>query len=65
MRPKAQLDAFAEPAVCADHPSANILGVAEAAERHRLQFRRAGALGQLQPHPMFPEASVEVAAWKT
>src|SRR5712671_2586436 len=35
-KPLAQLDTFAEPAVCTDHPSANVLGVAEAAERHGL-----------------------------
>jgi len=30
----AQLDTLAEPAVCADHASAHVLGVTEAAERH-------------------------------
>ena len=61
----AQLDAFAEPVVCADHPSANILSVTEAAERHGLEFGRAGAPCQVEPDPVFPEAAVEVAAWET
>jgi hypothetical protein len=43
--PLGQFDAFAEPAVCADHPSANVFPVTETAKRHRLKLGRAGTPG--------------------
>ena len=40
--PLTEFDAQAEPVVCADHPSANVLGVAETAEGHGFKLDRAG-----------------------
>jgi hypothetical protein len=40
--PFTEFYAQAEPVVCADHPSANVLGVAETAEGHGFKLDRAG-----------------------
>src|SRR5262252_2100191 len=63
--PLAQLDALTEPVVRADHPSADIFGVAEAAEGHRLQLCRTGAPRQLQRDAVFLQTAFDVAARKT
>ena len=60
-----QFDALAEPGVCTDHPSANVFGITEAAERHGFHLGRPGTSGQLQCDPVFSQAALDVASRKT
>ena len=61
----AKLDALAEPVVRADHPSANVLGIAEPAKGHGFKLGRADTSRQFQRDAMFPQAALKVALWKT
>ena len=55
-----EFDATLEVAVRAHHPAAHILGVAEAAERLRLEFQRAGLPSEFQALPMRSQATLDV-----
>src|ERR1700730_5410039 len=46
----------------ADHSPANVFGIAETAQCHRLELRRTPALGQFQGDSMLPQAAVDVAS---
>src|ERR1700730_14038523 len=49
----------------ADHSPANVFGIAETAQCHRLELRRTPVLGQFQGDSMLPQTAVDVASWKT
>jgi hypothetical protein len=61
----ADLDTAAKPVVRADHPPANIFGIAKAAECHGLQLARLGTSRQFQCDPVFPQAAIDVASRET
>jgi hypothetical protein len=54
-----------EPVVRADHPPADVFGIAEAAECHGFQLGRTGTSGQFQCDRVFSRAALEVASRKT
>jgi hypothetical protein len=62
--PLAQSDALAEPIVRADHATADILGIAEPAQRHRLEFGRPGRSREFQSNAVFAQAAFDAAARK-
>ena len=57
-----ELDAAPQVAVRGDHPAAHILGIAEAAERLRLELGRADLTSEIEALLMLGEAALDVAA---
>ena len=60
--PPAELDGALEVATCGQHVAADILGIAHAPERCRLQLGRAGPLCKLEAFLVLDEAGLDLAA---
>ena len=57
-----ELDTASEALVRADHPTAHILGIADAAERHRFELGRSRLSRQIQAPAVLAHAALDIAA---